>query len=72
MRVDNSYGTLSACYSKDHLTRSGSGAKGTFTVDKDNSVVRFSYHFVEHQVNIEIFNWDETLQDYVSCVETLQ
>ena len=66
------YGTLSACYSKDHMARSGSGAKGTFTVDKDNSVVRFSYRFVEHQVEVEILNWDETLQDYVSRVENIQ
>lgn len=59
------YGTLSACYSTDHLARSGSDAKGKFTVEKDNSVVRFTYRFVDHQVKVEIFSWDEALQEYV-------
>ena len=63
----STYGTLSACYCTDRFARSGSGNKGRFTVEKDNSVVRFSYRFIDNQVKIEIISWDEENQQYVIC-----
>ncbi len=65
----STYGTLSACYCVDRFARSGSGAKGRFTVEKDNSVVRFSYRFIDNQVKVEIISWDEEKQKYVTREE---
>ena len=61
----STYGTFSACYGKDRFPRSGSSPKGEFTVEKDNSVVRFSYRFVDNKVTVEIISWDEEEQKYV-------
>lgn len=63
----STYGTLSACYCTDRFARSGSGNKGRFTVEKDNSVVCFSYRFIDNQVKTEIISWDEEKQQYVIC-----
>lgn len=61
----STYGTLSAVYCTDRFARSGSGPKGTFTIEKDNSVVRFSYRFIDNQVTVETISWDEETQNYV-------
>lgn len=50
----STYGTLSATYCTDRFPRSGSGNKGEFETVRDNSVVRFQYRFVDHEVRIEI------------------
>lgn len=50
----STYGTMSATYCTDRFPRSGSSNKGTFTVRRDNSVVRFTYHFMDPRVIVEI------------------
>ena len=61
----STYGTLSAVYCNDRFARSGSGTKGHFNVDKDNSVVKFSYRFMDNEVRVEVINWDEEAQQYM-------
>ncbi|WP_053983332.1 hypothetical protein [Niameybacter massiliensis] len=51
----STYGTLSATYCYDTYPRSGSSNKGTFKIEKDNTVVRFRYKFMEHVVTVELF-----------------
>lgn len=51
----STYGTLSATYCADRYPRSGSSNKGTFCVERENSVVRFQYIFMENKVTVEIF-----------------
>lgn len=51
----STYGTLSATYCYDNYPRSGSSNKGIFKTTKDNTVVRFRYKFIDHQVTLEIF-----------------
>lgn len=51
----STYGTLSATYCVDNYPRSGSANKGTFTVKRDNSVVRFQYVFMDNIVDVSIF-----------------
>ena len=52
----STYGTLSATYCHDTYPRSGSSNKGFFTVLKDNTVVRFLFHFMDHTVTIKQWN----------------
>jgi hypothetical protein len=51
----STYGTLSATYCYDTYPRSGSSNKGYFKVEKDNTVVRFRYRFMDNNVTIEVF-----------------
>lgn len=51
----STYGTLSATYCYDTYPRSGSSNKGYFKVEKDNTVVRFRYRFMDNLVTIEQF-----------------
>ena len=51
----STYGTLSATYCKDRFPRSGSSNKGYFRTYKDNAVVRFTYRFIDNDINIEYF-----------------
>lgn len=51
----STYGTLSATYCYDTYPRSGSSNKGYFKVEKDNTVVRFRYRFLDNLVTIEQF-----------------
>ncbi|HWT73992.1 MAG TPA: hypothetical protein VN258_04625 [Mobilitalea sp.] len=51
----STYGTLSATYCYDNYPRSGSTNKGFFKVEKDNTVVRFQYRFIDNIVTIEQF-----------------
>lgn len=51
----STYGTLSATYCYDTYPRSGSSNKGFFRVNKDNTVVRFRYRFMDNVVTIEQF-----------------
>ena len=51
----STYGTLSATYCYDSYPRSGSTNKGFFRVEKPNTVIRFRYRFLDHQVTIEQF-----------------
>lgn len=51
----STYGTLSATYCTDTYPRSSSKNKGMFKVGRDNTVVRFSYRFMENTVIIEQF-----------------
>jgi hypothetical protein len=51
----STYGTLSATYCYDNYPRSGSSNKGFFRVEKDNTVVRFQYKFIDNIVSIEMF-----------------
>ncbi len=51
----STYGTLSATYCYDTYPRSGSSNKGFFKVEKDNTVVRFRYRFLDNNVTIEVF-----------------
>ncbi len=51
----STYGTLSATYCYDTYPRSGSSNKGFFRVNKDNTVVRFRYRFLDNVVTIEQF-----------------
>lgn len=51
----STYGTLSATYCYDVYPRSGSSNKGLFKVEKDNTVVRFKYRFIDNIVTIEMF-----------------
>lgn len=51
----STYGTLSATYCYDTYPRSGSTNKGFFKVEKDNTVVRFQYRFIDNNVTVEIF-----------------
>lgn len=51
----STYGTLSATYCYDTYPRSGSSNKGFFKVEKDNTVVRFRYRFLDNIVTIEQF-----------------
>lgn len=51
----STYGTLSATYCYDTYPRSGSSNKVFFKTTKDNTVVRFSYKFMDHRVSIELF-----------------
>lgn len=51
----STYGTLSATYCYDTYPRSGSSNKGYFKVEKDNTVVRFQYKFIDNVVTIELF-----------------
>jgi hypothetical protein len=51
----STYGTLSATYCYDNYPRSGSSNKGFFRVEKDNTVVRFQYKFIDNIVSIELF-----------------
>ncbi|SHO53221.1 hypothetical protein [Anaerocolumna xylanovorans] len=51
----STYGTLSATYCYDTYPRSGSSNKGFFKVEKDNTVVRFRYRFMDNLVTIEMF-----------------
>ena len=50
----STYGTLSATYCTDRFPRSGSSNKGSFTVQRDNSVVRFRYKFIDNVVTVEV------------------
>ncbi|MBQ7840450.1 MAG: hypothetical protein IJ390_08220 [Lachnospiraceae bacterium] len=61
----STYGTLSAVYNRDRFARSGSGPKARFTTEKDNSVVRFSYRFLDNLVKVEVIRWEDDVQDYV-------
>ncbi|MGL4345020.1 MAG: hypothetical protein ACRCTE_07480 [Cellulosilyticaceae bacterium] len=49
------YGTLSATYCYDNYPRSGSSNKGLFKTTKDNTVVKFSYKFMDNHVQIDLF-----------------
>lgn len=51
----STYGTLSATYCYDTYPRSGSSNKGFFKVEKDNTVVRFQYKFMDNKVTIELY-----------------
>lgn len=51
----STYGTLSATYCYDTYPRSGSSNKGFFKVNKDNTVVRFQYKFMDNVVKIDLF-----------------
>ncbi len=51
----STYGTLSATYCYDTYPRSGSSNKGYFKVEKNNTVVRFRYKFIDNIVTIEQF-----------------
>jgi hypothetical protein len=51
----STYGTLSATYCYDRFPRSGSQNKGYFKVEKDNTVVRFQYKFLDNKVTVEMF-----------------
>lgn len=51
----STYGTLSATYCYDTYPRSGSSNKAFFKVDKDNTVVKFQYKFIDNIVTIEMF-----------------
>ena len=51
----STYGTLSATYQDDGYPRSGSGNKSFFTTVRDNTVVRFRYRFITHEVTVELF-----------------
>ena len=50
----STYGTLSAVYTHDRFPRSGSGPKAYFTTQRDNSIVRFRYRFIDNEVSVEI------------------
>lgn len=50
----STYGTLSATYCKDRFPRSGSSNKSSITVEKDNSIVTFRFHFMDYAVTAEI------------------
>ncbi len=52
----STYGTLSATYCFDTYPRSGSANKGCFKIEKDNTVVRFRYKFLDNIVTIEKFD----------------
>lgn len=52
------YGTLSATYCYDKYPRSGSSNKGCFTTTKDNTVVKFSYKFIDNKVKVKIIEED--------------
>lgn len=52
----STYGTLSATYCYDTYPRSGSSNKGFFKVEKDNTVVRIQYQFIDNIVTIEMFD----------------
>lgn len=51
----STYGTLSATYCTDRYPRSGSSNKGTFCTEEDNTVVKFSYRFIDNEVTVELF-----------------
>ena len=51
----STYGTLSATHQGDGYPRSGSSNKSYFTTVKDNTVVRFRYRFITHEVTVELF-----------------
>ena len=50
----STYGTLSAVYTHDRFPRSGSSPKAYFTTQRDNSIVRFRYRFIDNEVSVEI------------------
>ena len=55
----STYGTLSAVYCADRYPRSGSGPRGYFTVPKDNSVVKFSFRYIDPSVTVEVITPDD-------------
>lgn len=58
-------GTLSATYCTDRFPRSGSGPKGHFQTERDNSVVCFSFSYPRAQVTVSIVCWEEEAQQFV-------
>lgn len=50
----STYGTLSSTYCYDVYPRSGSSNKAYFKVEKDNSVIRFRYRFIDNIVTVEV------------------
>jgi hypothetical protein len=51
----STYGTLSAVYtSQHHRAESGDGPKAAFTTKRDNSVVRFTFRFMDNKVTAEV------------------
>ena len=52
----STYGTLSATHQGDGYPRSGSSNKNFFTTQRDNTVVRFRYRFITHEVTVELFD----------------
>lgn len=60
----STYGTLSATYCTDRFPRSGSSNKGHFLVEKDNSVVRFLYRFMDQKITVTAISWEEQTASY--------
>jgi len=51
----STYGTLSAVYTaQHHRAESGDGPKAAFTTKRDNSVVRFTFRFMDNKVTAEV------------------
>ncbi len=50
----STYGTLSATYCSDRFPRSGSSNKASFTTEKENTVVKFTFIFMENSTTVEI------------------
>lgn len=51
----STYGTLSATYCHDRFPRSGSANKAHFTIDKENTVVKFTYVFMDNEVKVDFW-----------------
>ncbi len=51
----STYGTLSATYCYDRFPRSGSSNKQKFTTLKENTVVKFTFKFMENETTVELF-----------------
>lgn len=62
----STYGTLSAVFAGDCYPRSGSKHHASFTVAQDNSVVRFTYHFLDNDVYVEVADLPSSAQDVLS------
>lgn len=52
----STYGTLSCTYCYDNYPRSGSSNKAYFKTEKNNTVVRFRYKFMDNIVEVDYFS----------------
>ena len=51
----STYGTLSAIYTAhSYRAASGSGPKAHFVTKRDNSVVRFTFRYMDNKVSVEV------------------
>lgn len=52
----STYGTLSATYGMDRFPRSGSSNKSYFKTKKENTVVAFTYRFIDQVVRLDFYD----------------